>query len=364
MSPRRNRTSYLVLTLLLLFLLTACAQSEAAKAVDQQITDIGEVSLDSKDAISTAESAVAALPEEDRKQLKNEEKLKEARTTYDGLVKQDAADKVSEAIAAIGEVSLDSKEAIAKAREAYDGAEDDVKALVKNAADLEAAEAKLDELQVSNAQSKISAIGQVSLESRAAIDEAKAAYDALSDEQKAKVSNAAELTAAEEQLTALKKAQAEQVLAGMTKEEDKVQGLSFYYPAGWKFYSDGSWVADQSCFIRPYLGSDGKNCWIRVIYNYTGDDWVFFQKLTIVADGQKFYKTFSYYDVVRDNGGGTVWEYMDDDGSSDIDMLTAVANSSETIIRFEGREYAYDYTVKASDKQIISQALQAYQLLN
>lgn len=345
-------------------MLTACGQSEAAKAVDQQIAAIGEVNIDSSEAIAAAEFAAAALPEEDRKQLKNEEQLTEAKTAYENLVNQNAADEIIADITAIGDVSLESKDAVSKARKAYDGASDEVKALVTNAADLEAAETKFDELQVTNVTDKISAIGEVSLESGTTIDEAKEAFDDLSDEQQAKVTNAAKLTAAEEQLKALKQAQAEQLLAGMTKEEDKFQNATFYYPAGWKFYSDGSWVADQSCFIRPYLAQNDSGCWIRVIYNYTGDSWVFFQKVTILADGEKFYKSFNYYDITRDNGGGRVWEYIDTDASSDVDMLTAIANSSEAIIRFEGREYVYDYTVKSSDKQIISQALQAYNALN
>ena len=55
----------------LMLSLAACGKSEAAKAVDDQIAAIGEVTLESEAAISEAEAAVDALSEEDRKQLDN-----------------------------------------------------------------------------------------------------------------------------------------------------------------------------------------------------------------------------------------------------------------------------------------------------
>ena len=53
-----KRILALVLTILMMAALTACGQSEAAKAVDEQIAAIGEVTLDSNAAISAAEAAL------------------------------------------------------------------------------------------------------------------------------------------------------------------------------------------------------------------------------------------------------------------------------------------------------------------
>lgn len=352
-----------LIAVMMVLSLSGCGQSEAAKAVDDQIAAIGEVSLDSEDAIAAAESALAALSEEDQKQVKNEEKLTEARSSYEGLVNQSKADEVDAAISAIGEVTLDSAEAISSARALYDGAEDDVKALVKGTADLESAETKLDEMQIAEATDLIAAIGEVNAESSERIEAAQAAYDKLSSEQQAKVSNAAELSAASEQVKAIKKERAEALLAGMTMEEDRFQGLQFYYPSAWKFYSDGSWVADERSFVLPYVGREGDRLWIRVIYNYTADDWVFFKKITVLADGERFTKTFSYFDIVHDNGGGRIWEYIDTDATGDEEMLWAIANSSETMIRFEGDDYADDVTIRDSDKQALREALEAYEAM-
>ena len=98
--------------------------------------------------------------------------------------------------------------------------------------------------------------------------------------------------------------------------------------------------------------------------NYTDDGWVFFKKITFACDDQRFYKVFSYYDVVRDNGGGDVWEYIDMDvNASEINILEAIAGSEKTIIRFEGDDYYRDFTVSAKDKEAIRFTLDLYYLL-
>jgi len=122
---------------------------------------------------------------------------------------QEAAAAVDAAIEAIGEVTLNSKAAIDEARAAYDKATDAVKALVTKLDVLEAAEAKLAELKEAAEQEAadkkaaaevdalIAAIGDVTLNSKAAIDEARAAYDKATDAVKALVTKLAVLEAAE-----------------------------------------------------------------------------------------------------------------------------------------------------------------------
>ena len=55
--------------LILALMLSGCGQSEAAKAVDDQIAAIGEVTLDSEAAITAAEQAVEGLEEAERESL-------------------------------------------------------------------------------------------------------------------------------------------------------------------------------------------------------------------------------------------------------------------------------------------------------
>ena len=86
---------------------------------------------------------------------------------------------VEQKIAAIGEVTLDSEEAIQTARTAYDALRQERKEQVSNYDVLVAAEARLAELQdeaVANVEELINAIGQpVTPASRAAVEAARAA---------------------------------------------------------------------------------------------------------------------------------------------------------------------------------------------
>ncbi len=98
---------------------------------------------------------------------------------------------VINAIDAIGEVTLDSKDEIDAAREAFDDLTERQQYLVTNKSALLAAEAAYAELlaakQASDVDALINAIGEVTLDSKDEIDAARSAYDALSDAAKAKV---------------------------------------------------------------------------------------------------------------------------------------------------------------------------------
>lgn len=103
-----------------------------------------------------------------------------------------AAQPVIDQIAAIGTVTKDSKTAIDAARSAYDALTDGQKAAVKNYQVLVDAEAALANILENEAAAQavadqINAIGTVTRDSKAAIDAARSAYDALTDEQKALV---------------------------------------------------------------------------------------------------------------------------------------------------------------------------------
>ncbi len=136
---------------------------------------------------------------------------------------QEAAGAVVAQIDAIGTVTLESREAIENARAAYDALNDTRKALVTNLDVLTAAEAALAQLEAEKAakeaadkaaadavMAQINAIGTVTLESEQAIKNAEQNYNALTDDQKAIVTNADKLTAARSALNALQAQNAQQ----------------------------------------------------------------------------------------------------------------------------------------------------------
>ena len=117
----------------------------------------------------------------------------------------DAIEKIN----AIGTVTPDSGDAIAAARSAYNALTAAQKEQVTNADVLTAAEARYtDVVAIDGAEKAIDAIGEVTLTSGDAIAAARAAYDALTDSQKAEVSNYNTLLAAEARLAELKDAAA------------------------------------------------------------------------------------------------------------------------------------------------------------
>lgn len=301
-----------IMAVLMALCLCACGKSEAVKAAEEKIAAIGEVTLDSEKRISAAEKAVEKLSDDELKQLDKAEELKKAREAYEELVLENKAAAVDSVIDQIGEVTLESAEKINAAQQAFEQLTEKEKGKVKNASLLNQAEEKLAALQKQEKEAK--------------------------------------------------RAEALKLLGNMRLDEDKVRHLKFYYPKAWRFNSYGNWIADTRCFILPYIGMDDNgNIWIRVVYNFTDDDWVFFKKITVAVDNERYYRSFKYFDIVRDNDGGQVWEYIDTDGASDVTMLWAIVNSKETIVRFEGEDYSHDFTVRESDKQAIKEALLVYE---
>lgn len=349
--------------------LCSCGKSEAATNADNMILEIGEVTLESGDKIANAEEAVGNLKESEYKQLEQISILEEARTTYDRLVEEkrivdnnNAISEIETAINDIGTVTLDQESTIDSVRFLYNKGNDEVKAGITNYEVLEQAEAQLSNLKVQNVINLIGQIGQVTLDSGEKIDIAKTAYNNLTSKEKERVTNSADIEAASTRLAELKEEEKEralqQALSSLQAETDKVEGITWYKPSTFPYY------ANSRSFVLPYIGRHDSYSYLRLRFHYTGDDWLFFEKITVSVDGENYYKTYSYFDVDRHNGNGDVWEWVDIlPTDEDIEMLKQIANSEETIVRFQGDNYYYDLTVKSSDKVAIKQVLTAYEAL-
>ena len=171
-----------------------------------------EYSDECKDKIDAARTAYDALGEKLQGQIENYSLLEAAESKYAELKEDnDKADAVKELINKIGtvEYSDECKEDIDAARAAYNALSDTQKALVKNLDTLTSAETTYAELKENNEKADavkelINNIGTVEYNSdnKAKIDAAKAAYDALTPEQKALVSNYNVLTEAEQTYSA------------------------------------------------------------------------------------------------------------------------------------------------------------------
>ena len=221
----------------------------AAASVSSAITAIKEVTLDKRGVVEAARAAYNTLTEDQKALVTNYTDLTAAENRIAELVKE-ATDKaeadkaeqerqealkakaqpVIDAIAAIGEVTLNSEKAITAARSAYEALEAEVKEKVTNLSDLVVAEKNLallkaekesqdkDAAAAASVSSAITAIGEVTLDKRGVVAAARAAYDTLSDVQKSRVTNYSDLQAAESRIAALVKEAADKAEADKAEQ--------------------------------------------------------------------------------------------------------------------------------------------------
>ena len=156
--------------------------AEEALAVAKLIEAIeAPVTQEDEEAIEAAREAFDALTEDQQDLVGNIDDLLDIEVTYVEVLIEEISDPVT----------LNDKEAIKKARDFFDDLTSEKQELVENKQDLldaEAAYKALDDAAKANAaKALIEAIGEVedTQDSKNAIDAAREAYDALTDDQKA-----------------------------------------------------------------------------------------------------------------------------------------------------------------------------------
>lgn len=158
----------LILGIVLAFLLNGTRKAEVA------IRKIGTVTLDSEEEILKAEELFDNLKESQQEKVDNLDVLIAARAEFDRLVVEDAIDQ-------IGTVTMNSKDAIEHAEKLYEALSREARNLVENYKTLTAARKEYTRLEtaIKEASDAIDAIGTVTLESGSDIEAARSAYDAL-----------------------------------------------------------------------------------------------------------------------------------------------------------------------------------------
>ena len=213
-----------------------------AAAVIGKINAIGTVELtpESKAKIDSAAAAFKSLSDEQQALVGNFNTLRAAQAEYKQLKNQEDKRKANLVIAGINNLgtisfSSESNEKIAIAKKMYASLTADQKALVTNYDVLEAAIARYDELKqeaydqaaADDVIGRISAIGTVTYSDASAlkISRARNDYNALTNTQKALVTNYSVLTAAEAKYAQLQAA-ANQTAADKAAVENAVQKIN------------------------------------------------------------------------------------------------------------------------------------------
>ena len=187
--------------------------TRAAKAVEDQIAALKatEDLAKDKEAAAAARKAYEALTEAQKQLVPNlkalekfEEELKDREKPAEDPDKT-AAKAVEDQIAALKTDSYAQKPAAEAARRAYEALTETQKALISNYEALTAAEKAFADMEASAAevQKKIEALDVRTLKDKAAVAGARSAYDGLSPELQALVTNVEKLLAAEQKLEEL-----------------------------------------------------------------------------------------------------------------------------------------------------------------
>ena len=185
-----------------------------ADVVDALIDALGGITLESGPAIESAREAYDALETAAKDRVDKLSALTAAETEFHRLTVEAAAADIDAVIDAIGKVTLESGPAIQAAREALESADEEVLALVSSPELVEVAEDTLHRLQVRQAAGEfdaaVEALGEITEESRGAVEAARAAYEKLDAEVRAQIGSLSVLEEAEQTLVFLdNKAKAE-----------------------------------------------------------------------------------------------------------------------------------------------------------
>jgi len=150
----------------------------------------------------------------------------------------------------------------------------------------------------------------------------------------------------------------EHAVTKLTRSEDRIEGITWY-----KHPNQPNYLNIRST-VYLYIGKKGEAIrpWLRMQVQYTSSDWLFVERVFAWHDGTKELLIDGPFE--RDSNT-TIWEWIDVAPSdSQIKTLRALADSEESILRFEGAQYRRDVTLRANDKQALREVLLAYEVMS
>jgi len=139
------------------------------------------------------------------------------------------------------------------------------------------------------------------------------------------------------------------------KDEFDENNIVWYQPKSSPIYrnSNGFYCYFGTKNGSPYV--------LRIVHQYSSDDWLFIQSYKFSIDGKAYSYTPS--DMKTDNDNG-IWEWSDEVVDSEIkEILTALINCKSAKIRLEGRQYYDTKTITTSQIKSIKETIELYKLI-
>ena len=353
-----------------------------AEKVEKLIDAIGTVTLKSKEKIEDARKAYDNLTYAQKQLVTNYSKLTDAEAKYAQLKADDdkkKAEKVEDLIDSVVIGSETFEEDVLAAQKAYNKLTADQKKLVGNHYKLVAflkELAELEDIEAAQAVEKlIAAIGTVTKDSGEKIKAARTAYEELTDEQKALVKNLAVLEAAEAALKVEKQLQpvvdihmitgdymedlgtpipgsvgGEWMVVGLIRADRELKNADEYYDEAVKFVQEN---ADEN--NRLHRAKSTENARMILALTAMGKD-------VTDVDGHNLLEGLNEMDYIRKQGiNGPIWALIAFDSGNYPTPEGDVSRESliDAILEAQLQDKGWALSADLSDPDMTGMALQA-----
>ena len=145
-------------------------------------------------------------------------------------------------------------------------------------------------------------------------------------------------------------------MSNLEKRIDRVEDITWYMPKN----TPKSHTYEGTCFY-VYIGVKDGHAWKRLAVRYDSDEWIFFDKILVKADGLLYDIPFNKYrDKKSDSGGGGVTEWVDIEVTPSLESaLDYIADAKSAVVRLQGK-YTKDFTLNSQQKNAIKTVLIAF----
>lgn len=146
------------------------------------------------------------------------------------------------------------------------------------------------------------------------------------------------------------------VLGSLKKTTEAFDGSS------WSRHPSSPRYQDTRSYVTLYLIDDGKGRKsLNLFLNYTArDGWLFVESAEVNVDGNsRRLPTTRWF---RDNDT-EIWEWAEYGGSAMISVAEEIANSTRTVVRFNGQQFFDDLVVSGNDKKVMRDMLAVWRYL-
>lgn len=146
-------------------------------------------------------------------------------------------------------------------------------------------------------------------------------------------------------------------LLKLKKIKDEFEGITWY-----KTTQFHNWNVNNKVYV--YVGETERNAWTRIYVSYFGDDWIFFDKIIFLVDGDPIELPFDdYKEKKTEVVSGGVYEWVDVLGADYAILLSRIIMAKTVKIKLSGK-YSYSWTLSKSEKEGIKDAVYGYYYLN